>query len=87
MRFGGKDFVLGKLSPRFSKIFGLRCPVGRWLYKSRADKTHLNFIPIKISSVSSVAQSCPTVCDPMDCSAPGFPVYYQLLELAQTHLH
>ena len=36
---------------------------------------------------SSVAQSCPTLCDPMDCSTPGFPVYYQLLELAQTHGH
>ena len=36
---------------------------------------------------SSVAQSCPTLCDPMDCSMPGFPVYHQLLELAQTHVH
>ena len=36
---------------------------------------------------SSVSQSCPTLCDPMDCSMPGFPVYHQLLELAQTHVH
>ena len=36
---------------------------------------------------SSVAQSCPTLCDPMDCSTPGFPVHHQLLELAQTHIH
>jgi len=36
---------------------------------------------------SSVAQSCPTLCDPMDCSTPGFPVHHQLSELAQTHLH
>ena len=35
---------------------------------------------------SSVAQLCPTLCDPMDCSTPGFPVHYQLLELAQTHV-
>ena len=33
---------------------------------------------------SVVAQSCPTLCDPMDCSMPGFPVHHQLLELAQT---
>ena len=33
---------------------------------------------------SSVAQSCPTLCDPMDCRTPGFPVHHQLLELAQT---
>ena len=38
-------------------------------------------------SVSSVAQSCLTVCDPMDCSTPGLPVHHQLLELAQTHVH
>ena len=36
---------------------------------------------------SSVAQSCPTLCDPMDCSMPGFPVHQQLLELTQTHVH
>ena len=36
---------------------------------------------------SSVDQSCPTLCDPMDCSMWGFPVHYQLLELAQTHVH
>ena len=36
---------------------------------------------------SLVAQSCPTPCDPMDCSMPGFPVYYQLPELAQAHVH
>ena len=38
-------------------------------------------------SVSSLAQSCPTLCNYMDCSVPGFPVYHQLLELAQTHVH
>ena len=36
---------------------------------------------------SSVAQSCPTLCDPMDCSTPSLPVYHQLLELIQTHVH
>ena len=36
---------------------------------------------------SSVVQSCPTLCDPMDCSTPGFSVHYQLLELTQTHVH
>ena len=35
---------------------------------------------------SSVAQSCLTLCDPMDCSTPGFPVHHQLLGLAQTHI-
>ena len=36
---------------------------------------------------SSVAHSCPTLCDPMDCSMPGFPVHCQLLEFTQTHVH
>ena len=36
---------------------------------------------------SSVAQSCPTFCDFMDCRMPGFPVHYQLQELAHTHVH
>ena len=36
---------------------------------------------------SSAAQSCPTLCNPMDCSTPGLPVYHQLPELAQTHVH
>ncbi|CAI9180389.1 unnamed protein product [Rangifer tarandus platyrhynchus] len=36
---------------------------------------------------SSVTQSCPTLCNPMDCSMPGFPVLHQLLELAQTQVH
>ena len=38
-------------------------------------------------SVSSIAQSCPTLCNPMDCSIPGFPVHHQLLEFTQTHVH
>ena len=36
---------------------------------------------------SPVAQSCLTLCDPVDCSTPGFPVHHQLPELAQTHVH
>ena len=36
---------------------------------------------------SSVAQSCPTLCDPMDCSTPGFPGRHQLPELMQIHVH
>ena len=35
----------------------------------------------------SVAQSCPTLCDPMNCSTPGLPVHHQLLEFTQTYVH
>ena len=36
---------------------------------------------------SSTAQLCPTLCDPMDCSTPEFPVHHQLPELTQTRVH
>ena len=36
---------------------------------------------------SSVTESCSTLCDPMDCSTPGFPVHRQVPELAQTYVH
>ena len=44
---------------------------------------------MKIKSVefSSVTQLCPTLCNILDCSMPGFPVHHQLPELAQTHVH
>ena len=45
------------------------------------------FSIIKLSSVSSVAQSCPTLCDPMNHSTPGFPVHHQPPEFTQTHGH
>ena len=35
----------------------------------------------------SVTQSCPTLCDPMNCSTPGLPVHHQLQEFTQTHVH
>ena len=37
--------------------------------------------------VVQLAQSCPTLCNPKDCSMPGFPVLHYLLEFAQTHMH
>ena len=37
--------------------------------------------------LSSVAQLCPTLCDPKDCSTPGLPVHHQLSEFAQTQVH
>ena len=43
--------------------------------------------PISSVHFSSVAQSCPTLCDPMNCSMPGLPVHHQLPEFTQTHVH
>ena len=40
-----------------------------------------------VDNFSSVSQSCPTLCDPMNCSMPGLPVHHQLPESTQTHVH
>ena len=49
----------------------------------------MDLLKIEFSSVqfSSVAQSCPSLCDPMNFSMPGFPIHHQLLELTETHVH
>ena len=44
----------------------------------------LHLWPVQFSLVT---QSCLTLCNPMDCSSPGFPAHHQLLELNQTHVH
>ena len=46
--------------------------------------TGLSFSSVQFSSV---AQSCPTLCDPMNRNTPGLPVHHQLLEFTQTHIH
>ena len=40
-----------------------------------------------VTQFSSVAQSCPTLCDPMNRSTPGLPVHHQLPEFTQIHVH
>ena len=47
-----------------------------------------NFMKTSTSvQLSSVAQLCLTLCNPMDCSTPGFPVHHKLPEHTQTHVH
>ena len=53
----------------------IQCDLGK-----AAENTGMN-------TFSSLAQSCPTLCDPMDCSTLGYPVHQQLPELTQTHQH
>ena len=66
-----------------------------WMYLEK-EKTNSSDVSNDVRNVhyilpsvqfSSVAQSCPTLCDPMDCSTTGFSVHHQLPELAQTHVH
>ena len=42
---------------------------------------------LSYTHISSVAHSCLTLCDPMDCSTPGLPVHHQLPEFTHTHVH
>ena len=49
-------------------------------------KPHLRKAPDSVQ-FCSVAQSCPTLCDPMNHSTPGLPAYHQLPEFTQTHVH
>ena len=56
-------------------------------YQLKHFKGKLTFWIIKKNQFSSVAQSCPTLCNNMDGSIPGLPVHHQLLEFTQTHIH
>ena len=56
------------------------CEISICLFVS--DLIHLAWVQF-----SSVAQSCPTLCNPMNCSMPGLPVHHQLLEFTQSHDH
>ena len=57
--------------------------------------SHLAILPLKLwgldlwlgSIISSVAQSCPTLYDPTDCSTPGLPIHHQIPEFTLTHIH
>ena len=69
-----------------SKRLTMSLTIKSW--KSRA-VSYSSVYSKSLSSVqfSPVTQLCPTLCNPMDCSMPGFPVHHQLLELAQTQVH
>ena len=67
----------------FSFVF---CVFIKYIWRSFLNVVNIS-VKIKITWFSSVAQSCPTLCDPMNCSTPGLPIRHQLLELTQTHVH
>ena len=59
------------------------------IYLTLSSLHSINFSSLFLGSVqfSSVTQSFPTLCNPMNCSTPGLPVHHQLLEFTQTHVH
>ena len=72
------------------KRFWKWLPSEKWLMEDiKAEEVFKNILSSFKWHVqfSSVAQLCQTLCDPMDCSKPGFPVHHQLPESSQTHVH
>ena len=60
-------------------------PLSRILtYLVHVVSTHVWYLSVQFSSI---VQSCPTLCDRMNCSTPGLPVHHQLPEFIQTHVH
>ena len=57
-----------------------------WISKLTPLSNNSSFL-LPLSSVNSVTQSCPTLCNPMNCSMPSLPVHHQLPEFTQTHVH
>ena len=60
--------------------------VNYWRYVKESLNTD-TMLYSKSVQFSSVAKSCPILCNPMNCSTPGLPVHHQLPELIQTHAH
>ena len=83
-----------KLNIQKTKIMAYG-PITSWQIDGETMETVTDFIlgGSKISAdgdsvpFSSVAQLCLTLCDPMNCSTPGLPVYHQLPKFTQTHVH
>ena len=64
------------------------CPHWLWLCKNTKWLVRRACCLSSLSvQFSPVTHSCPTLCDPMNCSTPGLPVHHQLLEFSQTHVH
>ena len=72
-----------------NRVTNLQC-VAWWIFKNLytlqlvMNQGLLLWLTVQFSSV---AQSCPTLCNPMDYSTPGLPVHHWTLEFTQTHLH
>ena len=70
--------------PRFNSVQSLSCV---WIFAVPWTAAWQASLSITNSQFSSAAQSCPTLCNPMDCSMSGLPVHHQLPEFTQTHVH
>ena len=79
--FGGLCQII--LTLLKNQLSGIAKKILKMMYNQR----RFAFQDIKCTQFSSVAQSCPTLCDPMNRSTPGLPVHHQLPEFTETHVH
>ena len=77
---------LGQEDP-LEKEMATHCSVLAWKIPWTEEPDRLQSMQFQRIQFSSVAQSCLTLCNAMDCSTLGFPVHHQLLEFTQTHVH
>ena len=75
-------FLTVQLSHPYMKT-GKTIAFTRWTFVGKVMSLLFNML----SPFSSVAQSCPTLCEPMNRSTPGLPVHHHLPEFTQTHVH
>ena len=76
-----------KVNPDIKDSSSLLRNTVKWSGKGCTYRDEEELGPVTETVISSVPQSCRTLCDPMDCSTSGFPVHHQLPVLAQTHVY
>ena len=82
-----KETILFTIAMKRIKYLGIYLPKETKDLYIENYKTLVKEIKEDTNQFSSVAQSCPTLCHPMNCSTPGLPVHHQLPEFTQTHVH
>ena len=83
-----KSFEYIKISSKGGKIFVIVQYLSRvQLFTTPWTMAHQASLSFTILQIRSVAQSCPTLCNPMNHSMPGLPVHHQLPEFTETHVH
>ena len=87
MKVEGESEQVGlKLTIQKTKIMA-SSPITSWEIEGETLETVSELDMEQSDQIRSVAQSCPTLCEPMNCSTPGLLVQHQLPEFTQTHVH
>ena len=79
--------LISKFSQHSSIKFSVYCFICIYYHRHIRKKEMCGSLPLSSVQFSSVAQSCPTFCNPINRSTPGLPVRHQLPEFTETHVH